>query len=122
MSFSYFEPQLSFRVAELTDSAFLQGLMFSLLVAGMTIMALIIPYLGKLISPIYMISIGQFLCGISNFFVGPSTLLPNNLILMGFGLFFSGFTMMFASVPQLPFMISQAEKIFPSESRKASDL
>ena len=122
IAFSYFEPLLSFRVAELTDSTFIQGLMFSLLVAGMSIMALIIPLLSKLMSHVHMISVGLFLCGLSNFFVGPSILLPNSLILMGFGLFFSGFTMMFGSVPQLPFMINLTEEMYPSETRKASDL
>ena len=122
IAFSYFEPLLSFRVAELTDSVFIQGLMFSLLVAGMSIMALIIPLLSKLMSNVHMISVRLFLCGLSNFFVGPSILLPNSLILMGFGLFFSGFTMMIASIPQLQIMISLTEKMFPFETRKASDL
>ena len=96
--------------------------MYSMIVLGMSIMAIIVPYLSKCISPINMMSIGLFLCGVSNFFVGPSLLLPNNLVLMAFGLFFCGCTIMLASVPQIPFMIKYAEIMFPFEKRKASDL
>ena len=85
-------------------------------------MSLILPNFSNAINPIYMISLGLFLCGLSNFLVGPSSLLPNSLITMGFGLFLSGFTMQLCTIPQIPIMLSQAEIMFPSETRKASDI
>ena len=54
--------------------------------------------------------------------VGPSTLLPNNIILMGFGLFFSGYTVMLCVVPQLPIMLNQAKTMFPLEAHKSTDI
>ena len=44
-TFSYLEPLLSFRVAEFTDSVFVQGFMYTLIVVGMSIMGLTISYL-----------------------------------------------------------------------------
>ena len=122
ISGSYFEPLLSFRTAEFTESIFIQGFMYSIFVIGMAMMYLTLPYFSKMIGLIYMISLGLFLCGISNFLVGPSSLLPNNLILMAFGLFFSGFTMVLCIIPQIPIMLSQIEDMLPSETRNASDI
>ena len=106
---SYPEPLLSFRVAEFTESVFIQGFMYFLLLAGMIVMALSFSYLNKLMNPINMVALGLLLSGVSNLVVGPSNLLPDNIVLMGFGLFFSGLTLMLCIVPQLPIMLHQAK-------------
>ena len=113
MTSTYFEPILSFRVAEFTKSIFIQGFMYSIFVGGIATMSLIFPYFSQLIDPIYMISLGLLLCGLSNFLVGPSTLLPNNLILMGSGLFLCGLTLVLCTNPQVPIMLGQVQKMFP---------
>ena len=69
-----------------------------------------------------MVTLGLFLTGLSNFLIGPSTLLPNSLPLIALGLYLSGVTMVFANVPQIPIMLKQAELKFPLQKHKASDL
>ena len=54
--------------------------------------------------------------------MGPSNLLPNNLIIMAVGLFFSGLTVMLSIVPPLPIMIQRIESMFIIDSRDASDI
>ena len=53
--------------------------------------------------------------------VGPSTLFPDNLILMIVGLFFTGMFLALCTIPQIPVMLGYAEIKFPSQSRQASD-
>ena len=60
-AYSYFEPLLSFRVAEFTESVYIQGLMYSIFIVGITVMALTAPYISKLIHPIHMIFLGLLL-------------------------------------------------------------
>ena len=69
-----------------------------------------------------MVYSGLFLSGLSNFLVGPSTLLPNSLILITFGLYILGITMVFANLPPLPIMLKQVELVYPYQKSKASDL
>ena len=71
MSASYFEPLLSFRVAEFTDSIYIQGIMFTIFVLGISTMALALPYLSKLISLTRVNLIGLILGSIANLLVGP---------------------------------------------------
>ena len=59
-SYSYFEPLLSFRLDDFTDSIVIQGLIFSLLVVGYPIMAIFVPYFSKYASPIKLITFGLF--------------------------------------------------------------
>ena len=53
--------------------------------------------------------------------VGPSTLLPDNLIVMVVGLFFTGMSLVFSSVLQIPIILERAEINFPLQSKLASD-
>ena len=119
---SYYEPTLSFRISEFTDSVYIQGLIFSLYFAGYAAMALIIPYLSKCINHINLVTLGLVSCGVCNFFIGPSKLLPNSLILLATGLLLSGFTIVVALVPTLPIMLKRAEQNYPNDTFKASDL
>ena len=69
-----------------------------------------------------LICIGLFTLGVSNFFVGPSTFLPDDLVIMAIGLYFSGITVIFLIVPPLPIMIQRIESKFGAESSAASDM
>ena len=53
--------------------------------------------------------------------VGPSILLPDNLILMVVGLFCTGMSLVFCSVLFIPIMLERAEVNFPLQSQSASD-
>ena len=53
--------------------------------------------------------------------VGPSTLLPDNLIIMAVGLILTGMSISFCFVLQIPIMLERAEHKFPAQSRQASD-
>ena len=53
--------------------------------------------------------------------VGPSTMLPDRLILIACGLLFSGVFIVFCTVLQIPIMLELAEHKYPSQSLKASD-
>ena len=61
IAYCYVEPVLSFRIAEFTDSVYVTGFMCSILIAGMMSMALVIPFLSKIIDPINLISLGLLL-------------------------------------------------------------
>ena len=120
-SSTYYEPLLSFRLAELTDSDFISSSMFFLYTVGMLIMCILIMCLQRVIDPFNMIILGLLTCGLFNFLVGPSTLLPNSLILLANGLFFSGATMILCSVPQLSMMANHIETKYRSGAHQASD-
>ena len=55
---AYFEPLLSFRIAEFTDSVFIQSLLFCGVATGSVLMALIIPWIGKCLSNINLLALG----------------------------------------------------------------
>ena len=119
---AYFEPVLSFRIYEFTDSVNIQGVVFSANAIGFALTAIAIQLLIKDTNSITMIVIGLLTSGLSNFLIGPSYLLPNNLILIIMGLFVSGITMAFFRVPIIPIMLKRVEARFPLSKRKASDL
>ena len=121
-AYAYFEPVLSFRVHEFTDSAYIEGLVFTGVAIGFAVMALFVSYIVQCISDVTTVTVGLFLAGLSNFLVGPSTLLPNSLILITLGLYLLGFTIALSNVPIISMMIKQAESRFPYEKRKTADL
>ena len=61
LALSYYEPVLSFRIAEFTDSIFIQSLLFCGIATGSVIMALIISWFGKCTSNINLLTLGLFL-------------------------------------------------------------
>ena len=120
--YAYFEPILSFRVHEFTDSIYVQGLVFSSLPISYSLMGIFIPYLAKCINLDIAVIVGLFLVGFSNFLIGPSTLLPNSLALIIVGLCLLGSTIATANIPIVPMMIEYAGSKYPYEKRKAADL
>ena len=58
LSSTYYEPLLSFRLAELTDSDFISSSMFFLYTVGMLIMCILIMCLQRVIDPFNMIILG----------------------------------------------------------------
>ena len=84
-------------------------------------MGLFMMYFAKCIQPINLVSIGLFFSGVFNFMVGPSTFLPDNLILMIVGLFFTGMSLVFCTISQIPLMLERAKLRFPSQTLRASD-
>ena len=84
-------------------------------------MSMSISFIKKLIHPLKLMFLSLLLSGLFNFLVGPSYLLPNSLILMGIGLFFSGLTSVVSIVMHVPIMMTQAESMFPLNSKLASD-
>ena len=119
---TYIDPILSFRLQEFTDSLRIQSFVFSCAILGYSLNSLVVPFLAKYMSPIKLIGIGLLSCGLSNFLVGPSTILPNSIVIMTIGLLFSGLTMVLAIVPQLPLWLERAELKFPDQAREASDM
>ena len=118
----YFEPLLSFRVQEFTDSVKIQGIMFGCVVMGYCTMWFIVPYFAKSINQMYLINLGVLLCGWANFLVGPSKFLPDNIYIMAVGLFLLGVTGSFVYLPQIAIMIERSKFRFPSQARKLSDM
>ena len=119
---TYIDPILSFRLQEFTDSLKIQSFVFSCAILGYSLNSLVVPFLAKYMSPIKLIGIGLLSCGLSNFLVGPSTILPNSIVIMTIGLLVSGLTMVLAIVPQLPLWLERAELKFPDQAREASDM
>ena len=72
-------------------------------------MAVFVVHVSKLIKPINLVALGLFFSGLFNFMVGPSTMLPDRLILIACGLFFSGVFIVFCTVLQIPIMLELAE-------------
>ena len=88
--YSYYEPILSFRLLDFTDSVFLHSLTYFSLTGGYAFMAIFLVYFTKCMKPINLVVLGLFLSGVFNFMVGPNKLLPNSLITIIIGLFFTG--------------------------------
>ena len=122
MAFWYVEPVLSFRIQQFTDSVRIQGIVFSCLVIGYCIMWFILPFFAKYVNQTGLITISLFLCGLFNFLVGPSTVLPDNLYLLAFGLLASSSTIAIVVVLQIPIMTKRAEWKYPSQTRRVSDM
>ena len=121
-SLTYFEPVLAFRLMEFTKSPIVQGLMFSILSIGYTVTALFVSYITDRFDNKFLMFVGMFTCGLSNFLMGPSILLPNSLIIIGAGLLFSGTAGVFFIVTIIPEMTKRVEAKFPSQVREASDM
>ena len=83
----YFEPVLSFRLQDFTDSVYVKGLVFISMTAGYWVMALFIPCIVKNFDSMVQVTFGMMLWGIANFLIGPSIFLPDSLELMILGHF-----------------------------------
>ena len=118
----YFEPVLAFRLEELTDSTYLQSLVFFSLPFGYSVMSLFIPYIIDCFSSYVMVSLGLFLCGLSNLLIGPSIFLPDGLVLMIIGMFLTGFTNLIFVVKLIPIMLERVKKVYPNQASQASDI
>ena len=121
VAFSYFEPVLSFRLFEFTDSVQVHSLIFSWMIGGYSAMALMVTLLIKQIKPINLVASGMLLWGFWNFLVGPSVFLPDSIVLIALGLFLSGMTIVCCTVPQLPIMLECLESKYPTQAHIASD-
>ena len=119
---TYFEPVLSFRLSDFTDSLQVQSLAFCSIMGGYCIMGLIMPFIVKIFQPFIWASLGLLFCGFSNFLVGPSIFLPDNFILIIIGLFFSGATNIMFYVPQIPIMMKRIEAKHPNQTGQISDM
>ena len=121
VAFSYFEPVLSFRLFEFTNSVQVHSLIFSWMIGGYSAMALMVTILIKQIKPINLVALGMLLWGFCNFLVGPSVFLPDSIVLIALGLFLSGMTIVCCTVPQLPIMLKCLESKYPTQAHIASD-
>ena len=121
LAYSYFEPALSFRIAQFTDSYAIQGVVFGSFAAGFAANSIIAPYFTKYMDPLKTIALGLLSWGLSNFLVGPNSFLPQHLILIAIGLFLSGCTMIVVIINSLPVMLERSDLIFPLNKREASD-
>lgn len=119
---TYFEPVLSTRLSDFTDSLHLQSLVFGILMIGYCIMGCLMPAIIKLLDPILLSSIGMLLCGTSNFLMGPSVFLPDNLALIIIGMFLSGVSVIIFMIPQVPIMIERTDIRYPNQIRQISDV
>ena len=85
-------------------------------------MGLIFPLMIKMFDPFIWASLGILLRGFSNLLIGPSIFLPDNLILIIIGLFFSGATGILFYVPQASIMMKRIETKYPNQNRQISDM
>ena len=118
----YFEPVLAFRLEELTDSAYMQSIVYFSLPFGYFVMSLFIQYIVDFFSSYAMVSIGLLICGLSNLFIGPSIFLPDSLVLMIIGMFLTGFTNLIFVVRLVPIMLKRVKIKYPNQDSKASDI
>ncbi|CAI2368539.1 unnamed protein product [Moneuplotes crassus] len=121
-SVCYFEPILPIRLKDvgLSQTAILY--FFCIAPFSYLLLSLTIPYLTSKFTPKMIITTTIFLCGIGQFFIGPSPFLPDNLFLMAFGQFAQGSTSIFFLILALPVMIKDAEDRYPTYKTYASDL
>ncbi|CAI2368513.1 unnamed protein product [Moneuplotes crassus] len=121
-SFCYYEPVLSLRLQDVGLSQTEILYFFCITPFSYLLSSLAIPYLTSKFTQKMIITTTIFLCGISQFFIGPSHFLPDNLFLMAFGQFAEGATSFFCFILTLPVMIKDAEDRYPTYKTYASDL
>ena len=70
-------------------------------------MSFVVPYLSKCINLTTLVFLGLFFSGVSNFLIGPSNLLPNNVVLVSAGLLLLGLSVPAIIVSDLPIMLKR---------------
>ena len=81
-----------------------------------------ITWFTKRINDKFLIFIGMFVNGFSQFLIGPSPYLPNNLTLMCIGQALDGFTATFFVITCLPAMINNATECYPNQKNEVTDI
>ena len=122
LSISYFESTISIRLEGLGLSTLWIGVFLSLAPFTYTISCLLLPLFTSKFDSKYLIWIGLFLNGVSQFLVGPSPFLPDSLALMVIGQLLHGFTICLFLVTCIPVMIENLIEKFPENSIEVSDI
>ena len=97
-SMTFFEPVLTFRILEFTDSVQVQSLMVVFLAGGYAFMNICISYVARVIEPIVLVALGMFLAGCCNFMIGPSDFLPQSLMIIAIGFVLLGAILVFCTI------------------------
>ena len=118
---TYFEPTLSLRLDDFGLSSLWIGAFFTLAPITYTISSLSISWMTSKIDPKYIACIGLFLNGVSQFLIGPSSFLPDSLVLMVIGQLLHGFTAWMFLITSLPVIIDDALIKFPNRKIDVSD-
>ena len=120
--FSYTEPVMSLRLDEFHLSSAVIGIFFSIAPFMYTISSLSVSWMADKVDSKKLILIGLVSNGLSQFMVGPSSFLPDSLIIMWFGQLFHGFTLCLFLITWLPVMIDDAVEAFPKRKIEVTNI
>ena len=116
------EPVLALRVMDFNISSFWLGIFFSLNAITYTLACFAVSWLTDKFENKFLIVVGMLWAGFNMFLVGPSPLLPDNLLLMWIGQFLNGgFSILFL-ITCLPEMIKDASKLYPDQIMEVTDI
>ncbi|CAI2370229.1 unnamed protein product [Moneuplotes crassus] len=121
-SYSYFEPVLPTRLQEFDISTSEILLFFCIDPSGYLALSWTLSFFTDKYDSKIIIVVTIFICGLAQFLIGPSTFLPDSLILMGIGQLMNGVSNFFFCVLSLPVMIHDAEERYPEQKIYAADL
>ncbi|CAI2370042.1 unnamed protein product [Moneuplotes crassus] len=121
-SYCYFEPVLPTRLQAFNISTAEILLFFCIYPTGYLASSWFLSFFTDRYDSKTLIFATIFICGLAQFLIGPSSFLADNLILMGIGQFFCGMANFFFCVLSLPVMIHDAEERYPEQKIYAADL
>ncbi|CAI2369276.1 unnamed protein product [Moneuplotes crassus] len=118
----YYETVLTVRLAEFNLSKFGIGFIFSIHPVAYVIMSIFSSFFIENYDPKRLIVFGMFFCGSSLFLMGPSTFLPNSLVLLATGHLIMGATEVLFMLPILPVLIEAGVAKYPNHKYLISDI
>ena len=117
----YMEPVMSLRLEEFEMTSIQIGLFFCIYGVMYTFTSLTISFFTDAFENKILIVVWMFCWGLVNFFVGPSEMLPDSLVLMWVGQFLNGAFANFFLITWLPVMINVAVNAFPKQKMEVTD-
>ncbi|CAI2367773.1 unnamed protein product [Moneuplotes crassus] len=121
-AFCYYEAVLTVRLVEFNLSKFGIGLVFSISPVTYFVMNIFSSFFIENFDPKKLIMFGILLTGCSLFLMGPSTLLPNSLVILSTGHLIMGATEVIFMLPILPILIKAGVDKYPKHKYLISDI
>lgn len=122
VAYSYQEPVLAVRLMDFDLSPFWIGIFFSINAVSYVISSLVISWFTYYFKNRTLIVVGMFAAGLSQFLIGPSPFLPDNVYIMAVGQLTLGGCIIFFLITSLPEMINDVVSIHPHQKLEASDI
>ena len=116
------EPVLAFRLEEFNISPVYVGTFFSIQPVSYSLLSFTITYFTEKYANRGLLMLGALTSGLSTFLIGPSHMLPNDLMIMGLGQLCIGATGLFLMVPSIPEMIRASSQNYPKRIIELTDM